>query len=172
MNVSKKETSKIKYAYVFCFNHFFLSKIFKHPTESFFPCQWEKSTLIHHQGTTCCVDCGRSSLRSMTYTPHSSLLVALHLAPCWWPGIVHNPMAQPANENLIVDLGRLYTGHYHMQESNRAIACNFFMITPYPFRSVYLSFAGWDMLTGPKMLIQGKLTWTSCCADNYNHCSG
>jgi len=31
---------------------------------------------------------------------------------------------------------------------HRAIACNFFMITPYPFRSVYLSFAGWDMLTG------------------------
>jgi len=29
----------------------------------------------------------------------------------------------------------------------RAIAGNFFMITPYPFRSVYLSFAGWDMLT-------------------------
>ncbi len=29
------------------------------------------------QCTTCCVDCGRSSLRSMTYTPHSSLLVAL-----------------------------------------------------------------------------------------------
>ena len=36
--------------------------------------------LIHHQGTTCCVDCGRSSLRSMTYTPHSSLLVALLMA--------------------------------------------------------------------------------------------
>jgi hypothetical protein len=35
------------------------------------------STLIHHQVTTCCVDCGRSSLRSITYTPHSSLLVAL-----------------------------------------------------------------------------------------------
>jgi len=30
----------------------------------------------------------------------------------------------------------------------RVIACNFFVITPYPFRSVYLSFAGWDMLTG------------------------
>jgi len=26
-------------------------------------------------------------------------------------------------------------------------------------------------LTGPKMLIQGKLTWTICCADNYNYCS-
>ena len=62
-------------------------------------------TLIHHQSTTCCVDGGRSSLRSMTYTPHSSLLVALHLAPCWWPGIVHNPMVQPVNENLMVDLG-------------------------------------------------------------------
>ncbi len=28
-----------------------------------------KTTLIHHQGVTCCVACGRSSLRSMTYTP-------------------------------------------------------------------------------------------------------
>ena len=29
----------------------------------------------------------------------------------------------------------------------RANACNFLMITPYPFRSVHLFFAGWDMLT-------------------------
>ena len=34
----------------------------------------------------------RSSLRRIAHTPQSSLLGALHLIPCWWPGIQQNPL--------------------------------------------------------------------------------
>jgi len=45
-----------------------------------------KVTLIHHQDVICGVAFDRSSLRSITYTPQSSLLSALHLTPSWCPG--------------------------------------------------------------------------------------
>ena len=65
-----------------------------------------ESPLIHHQGVICFVAFGRFSLRRIVYTPHSALLGALHLTPCWCPGFLkilnyHCPLS-----NLIVDFGR------------------------------------------------------------------
>jgi len=50
-------------------------------------------TLIHHQGVICYVAFDRFSLRRITYTPQSALLDALHLPPCWCPGLSQNPLS-------------------------------------------------------------------------------
>jgi hypothetical protein len=50
------------------------------------------ATLIHHQGIICCVAFDRSALRRIFHTPQASLLGALHLTPCWCPGILPNPL--------------------------------------------------------------------------------
>jgi hypothetical protein len=47
----------------------------------------EGRALIHHQAVICCVAFGRFSLRRIVYTPQSALLDALHLTPCWCPGL-------------------------------------------------------------------------------------
>ena len=56
-------------------------------------CQEEQLSLIHHQGVICCVAFDRFSLRRITYTPQSVLLGALHLTPCWCPGLSQNPLS-------------------------------------------------------------------------------
>jgi hypothetical protein len=53
--------------------------------------QEEEQPLIHHQGVICCVAIDRFSLRRIIYTPQSALLGALHLTPCWCPGLFQNP---------------------------------------------------------------------------------
>ncbi len=55
-------------------------------------------TLIHHQDVICCVAFGRFSLQRIAYTLQSALLGALHLTPCWYPGIAQNPqLSLPVN---------------------------------------------------------------------------
>jgi hypothetical protein len=51
----------------------------------------KEPVLIYHQGVICGVavppQAGKPSLRRIIYTPQSSIFGALHLTPCWCPGI-------------------------------------------------------------------------------------
>ncbi len=53
-------------------------------------CQQWRCSLIHRQNIICGVAFARSSLRRMANMPQSSLLGALHLTSCRWPGTPQN----------------------------------------------------------------------------------